>query len=106
MNLAGGAGPAYDYVLAVGPSRSGTTFLYRALNAHPGFYAPEIKEAHYYRSAGRQVRALGCLLRLGRDAVRSRRHGLVGPAPRPGRQHSAAGGTRILIIALLRRHRD
>ncbi len=48
----------YDYVLAVGPSRSGTTFLYRQLIAHPSFAASEIKEAHYYRSAHRLGRAL------------------------------------------------
>ena len=48
----------YDYMLAVEPSRSGTTCLYRRLIAHPSFVAPEIKEAHYYRSARRLGRAL------------------------------------------------
>ena len=100
-----GAGPAYDYVLAVGPSRSGTTFLYRALNAHPGFCAPEIKEGHYYRSPRRLERALGDLRGTGamlldvadtawRDPRLDRVRGL------------AAGGVRTLLVVLVRRHRD
>lgn len=40
----------YDYLLVVGPGRSGSEFLYRALNAHPEFAFPEIKEGIYYRS--------------------------------------------------------
>ena len=47
------AAPVYDYVLAVGPHRSGTTFLYRALAAHPGFRAPEIKEAYEVHIVGK-----------------------------------------------------
>lgn len=47
----GGTTPTYDYILAVDPGRLGTTFLYRLPNTHPGFRAPEIKEAHYYHSA-------------------------------------------------------
>lgn len=102
---AGGAGPAYDYVLAVGPSRSGTTFLYRLLIAHPAFCAPEIKEAHYYRSARRLERALGrlrgsdaMLLDIADTAWSDRR--LVEVAARAGQ------GRRILVVVLLRRHRD
>ena len=100
-----GAGPAYDYVLAVGPSRSGTTLLYRLLNAHPGFSAPEIKEAHYYRSARRLERALGRLRGTGAmlldvaDTAWSDRR-LARVAALAGR------GRRILVVVLLRRHRD
>ena len=99
------AGPAYDYVLAVGPSRSGTTFLYRALNGHPGFCAPEIKEAHYYRSARRLERALGglrgsgaMLLDVADTAWSDRRLSRVSVL--------AGRGVRILVVVLLRRHRD
>lgn len=102
---AAGAGPAYDYVLAVGPGRSGTTFLYRLLNAHPGFSAPEIKEAHYYRSARRLGRALrglrgtgAMLLDVADTAWSDRRLGEVAGL--------AGGGRRILLVVLLRRHRD
>ena len=49
--------PGYDYVLVAGPGRSGSTFLYRLLNAHPAFTAPEIKEGYYYRSVRRFDRA-------------------------------------------------
>ena len=102
---AGGAGPAYDYLLAVGPSRSGTTFLYRALNAHPGFRAPDIKEAHYYRSARRLERALAGL--RGSGAVLLDVADTAWSDPRLDRVSAlAAGGARILLVVLLRRHRD
>lgn len=102
---ASGGGPAYDYVLAVGPSRSGTTFLYRALNAHPGFCAPRIKEAHYYRSARRLERALGSLRGSGTMLLD------VADTAWPDRRlaHVAAiagRGTRTLLVVMLRRHRD
>ena len=42
--------PVYDYLLVVGPGRSGSEFLYRLLRDHPGFVFPEIKERYYYRS--------------------------------------------------------
>ena len=45
--------PNYDYLLVVGPGRSGTDFLYQNLKGHPQFAFPEIKEAGYYRSARR-----------------------------------------------------
>ncbi len=101
----GAAGHAYDYVLAVGPGRSGTTFLYRRLNAHPAFSAPEIKEAHYYRSARRLARALGRL--RGTGAMLLDVADTAWSDPRlAGVAALARDGTRILIVVLLRRHRD
>ena len=98
-------GPAYDYVLAVGPGRSGTTFLYRALNAHPGFCAPEIKEAHYYRSARRLERALARV--RGSGAMLLDVADTAWSDPRLARVAAPAeAGMRILIVVLLRRHRD
>ena len=47
----------HDYLLAVGPGRSGTDFLFQLLRAHPEFAFPEIKEGGYYRSPGRFRRA-------------------------------------------------
>ena len=100
-----GAGPAYDYVLAVGPSRSGTTFLYRALNAHPGFCAPEIKEAHYYRSPRRLARALREL--RGSGAMLLDVANTAWPDPRLANvAQLTESGVRILLVVLLRRHRD
>ena len=97
--------PAYDYVLAVGPGRSGTTFLYRHLNAHPAFTAPHIKEAHYYRSARRLRRALrtahgsgAVLLDVADTAWRDPKLQSV--------TRLARGGLRILVVVLLRCHRQ
>ncbi len=41
-----------DYLLAVGPGRSGSEFLYENLKSKPGFVFPEIKEGCYCRSVG------------------------------------------------------
>ena len=43
----------YDYLLAVGPGRSGSTFLYENLKRHPAFDCGEIKEGCYYRAPRR-----------------------------------------------------
>ena len=92
-------------MLAVGPSRSGTTFLYRALNAHPGFCAPEIKEAHYYRSPRRLARALRDL--RGSGAMLLDVANTAWPDPRLANVAMLAeNGVRILLVVLLRRHRD
>ena len=102
---AGGPGPAYDYVLAVGPGRSGTTFLYRLLNAHPAFCSPEIKEAHYYRSARRLARALGRL--RGSGAMLLDVADTAWSDPKLSDVASLAGsGWRILVVVVLRQHRD
>ena len=95
--------PAYDYVLAVGPGRSGTTFLYRLLTAHPQFRAPGIKEAHCYRSRRRLERALGRL--HGTGAMLLDVADTAWSDPRLARVSAlAAGGVRILVVVLLRRH--
>lgn len=112
-NVPGGRGcagngvgaPAYDYVLAVGPGRSGSTFLYRLLNAHPAFEAPAIKEGHYYRSLRRFRRARrrlsgarAMLLDVANTAWADPRLGRVAELRRRGH--------RVLMIVLLRRHRE
>ena len=51
MNL-----PPYDYLLFVGPGRSGTTYLYKALKECYAVMFPEIKEGYYYRNAERYTR--------------------------------------------------
>ena len=99
------SGPAYDYVLVAGPGRSGSTFLYRLLNAHPAFCAPEIKEGYYYRSARRFERARrklcpsnALLLDVANTAWADPRLAAVTALRRRGR--------RILVVVLLRRHRE
>ena len=98
-------GASYDYVLVAGPGRSGSTFLYRLLNAHPAFCAPEIKEGYYYRSARRFERArrkLGgsnaILLDVANTAWADPRLAAVTALHRRG--------WRILVVVLLRRHRE
>ena len=97
--------PNYDYLLAVGPGRSGTTFLYRNLRLHPQFALPQIKEAGYYRSPRRLLkerRALGegagqvladvSNLACKDDSLSSRIATLKGL------------GVRVLLVVLLREH--
>ena len=47
----------YDYVLFVGPGRSGTTYIYRILRSHYNIKLPELKEAYYFRRPKRLQRA-------------------------------------------------
>ena len=46
----------YHYLLFVGPGRSGTTYLYRALRECYDVTFPESKEGYYYRNAERYTR--------------------------------------------------
>ena len=100
---AGPGPPHHDCLLVVGPGRSGSTWLSRALNAHPAFRAQAVKEGHCYRSVRRFERALG------KSAGR-----ILLDAPNlawrdPGLENLAAlgeRGHRILVVVLLRRHAD
>lgn len=97
----------YDYLLVVGPGRSGSTFLYQLLKGHPDFVFPEIKEGYYYRSPR-------LFDRLHRNTVAGSGRILVDIAnlayrdPRLTRGVGAlrSKGTRILLIVLLRNYRD
>ena len=98
----------YDYLLVVGPGRSGSTFLYRLLKRHPDFVFPEIKEGYYYRSPR-------VFERLYRRTVAGSGRVLVDIANLayrdPRRLTRGVGalrrnGTRILLIVLLRDYRD
>ena len=96
--------PRYDYLLVVGPGRSGSEFLYRNLQGHPQLACPTIKEGYYYRSlaafrkawqlAGQQGKVLVDIANLGyRDAA------LV-----PGAKRLQEAGFRILVVLLVRDH--
>ena len=98
---------AYDYLLVVGPGRSGSEFLYRLLRDHPSFVFPEIKERYYYRSPkafrrarkrldGRQGQILCDVANLAYADARLSR----------GVEALREEGFRILLVVLLRDHRD
>ena len=48
--------PNYEYLLFVGPGRSGTDYLYNVLRESHHVEFPEIKEGYYYRSPGRYMK--------------------------------------------------
>ena len=96
----------YDYLLVVGPGRSGSTFLYEILKRHPDFAFPEIKEGYYYRSP----RVFDRLYRPVADSGRI----LVDVANLAYRDARLTGGVEALrsrgieplLVVLLRDHRD
>ena len=95
-----------DYLLVVGPGRSGSDFLYRILRAHPDYAFPEIKEGAYYRSvrayerARAKVRPAGKLLcDIANDAYHD-------PKLLPGARALQQQGVSMLIVVLLRNHHD
>lgn len=96
----------YDYLLVVGPGRSGSDFLYRILRAHPDYAFPDIKEGAYYRSvrayerANAKVRPAGKLLcDIANDAYHD-------PKLTSGVRALQSQGVSILMVVLLRNHRD
>ncbi len=95
-----------DYLLVVGPGRSGSDFLYRILRGHPDYAFPEIKEGMYYRSvrayhrARAKVRPTDRLLcDIANDAYRD-------PKLLPGVRALQQQGVSILMMVLLRNHRE
>ena len=101
------ARPSYDYLLGVGPGRSGTTFLHEILTRHDAFHAPEIQDAYYYRSFRRFKRALRQIRTIVPSAI------LVDMANHAYRDRSLATGVeglgerghRTLLVVLFREHR-
>ena len=93
---------ACDYLLVIGPGRSGSEFLYRRLRGHPAFAFPEIKEGYYYRSprAFRAARAGSD----GRVLVDVANLGYRDPALAPGVRALLDDGVRVLLVLLLRDH--
>ena len=99
--------PGYDYLLVVGPGRSGSTFLYELLNRHAAFAAPDAKEGRYYRSPrrlgqalrrARRTRPSTVLLDVANLAYRDR-------ALAPGVKALKGRGYALLLVVLLREHR-
>lgn len=101
------AAAAYDYLLVVGPGRSGSELLYENLRRHPAFAFPEIKEGYYYRSR-RAFAAARRRLDGGRARILADIANLAyrDPALAPGVAALRAGGCRALLVLLLRDHRE
>ena len=99
--------PSYDYLLGVGPGRSGTTFLHKILTSHTAFHAPEIQDAYYYRS----FRRFNRVLRHIRTSVPSAmlvdvaNHAYRDPSLAAGLEGLGKHGHRTLLVVLFREHR-
>ena len=96
--------PAYDYLLVVGPGRSGSEFLFRNLLAHPALVSPDIKEGYYYRSPSAFRRARRAAGGPGAVLLDVANLGYRDPALVPGLIRIREEGARILVVALLRHH--
>ena len=92
-----------DYLLVVGPGRSGTDYLFEQLRRHPQLAFPESKEGYYYRSLRRRRRAAA---RAGPGRTLADIANLAYRDPKlPARVRRLAGsGVRVLIVVLLRDH--
>lgn len=97
---------AYDYLLVVGPGRSGSEFLYENLRSNPGFLFPEIKEGYYYRSPSRFRKALRQAAGGGAVLADIANLGYADPALLAGVEALQDEGCSILLVVLLRDHRD
>ncbi len=95
---------AYDYLLVVGPGRSGSEFLFRNLLAHPAMVSPELKEGYYYRSPAAFHRARAAAGGPGTVLLDVANLGYRDPALVPGLGRIREEGVRILVVALLRHH--
>ena len=98
--------PRYDYLLVVGPGRSGSDFLYRQLQAHPQLAFPEIKEGYYYRSIRRYRKFRPPQARAGPILADIANLAYQDPKLPGGVERMQAGGARILLVVLLRQHWD
>lgn len=98
--------PRYDYLLVVGPGRSGSDFLYRQLQAHPQLAFPEIKEGCYYRSPRRYRKFSAPRGQAGQILADISNLAYLDPQLPASVARLQAGGARILLAVLLRHHGD
>ena len=96
----------YDYLLVVGPGRSGSEFLYRLLRGHPSFVFPEIKERYYYRSPGAFRRAWKRLEGRGQLLCDVANLAYADARLLGGVAALREAGFRVLLVVLLREHRE
>ena len=95
-----------DYLLVVGPGRSGSDFLYRILRAHPDYAFPEIKEGAYYRSVRAYDRARAKVRPAGKVLSDVANDAYHDPELIPGVRALQRQGVSVLMLVLLRNHRD
>lgn len=96
----------YDYLLVVGPGRSGSDYLYRILRDHPDYAFPAIKEGAYYRSARAYRRASAPAKRTGKILCDISNDAYLDPGLLPGIRALQDEGVSVLLMVLLRNHRD
>ena len=94
--------PNYEYMLIVGPGRSGTELLYVNMSRHPRLRFPEAKEGGYYRrpSAIPRPRGDGAIL----ADISNLAYGDA--ALGAGVSAMRRSGHRVLVVVTLREHRD
>ena len=100
-----GAPNRYEYLLVIGPGRSGSDFLYRNLKDHPLFICPEIKEGFYYQSPA-HYRKIRSGLSADRILADVSNPAYADPGLRSGLAGIRRSGDRVLLVLLMRRHRD
>ena len=96
--------PNYDYLLFVGPGRSGTTHIYRALKVAYPVVFPEIKEGYYYRDPKRYRSALGHVspaTHILGDVVNL---AYIDPSLPTDIAHLTQAGQRVLVVVTVRNH--
>ena len=93
----------YEYLLVVGPGRSGTDFLFDRLRCHPQIAFPEIKDGRYYRSLRRLRRVQR---EIGPDLVLADISNLAYRDIMLPHRISALteAGVRTLVVVLIRDH--
>lgn len=94
--------PNYDYALIVGPGRSGTELLYVNMSRHPSLRFPETKEGGYYRRPSQIPPASddgGVLADISNLAYSD-------AALADGVSEMRRMGRRVLVVVILREHRD
>ena len=99
-------GLSYDYLLVVGPGRSGSTFLHDILDSHRQFQAPSIKEGYYYRRPADVVHLCD---RLGIESTMLldvANLAYIDSMLIPGLAALHKHGVRTLLVILYRDHRD
>ena len=97
----------YDYLLVVGPGRSGSEYLYQILKNHADFAFPEIKEGAYYRSPKAFKRAWQGLQGKQRKLLCDiENRAYCDPVLFPGVTALGERGLKILLIVLVRDHQE
>ena len=99
-------GLSYDYLLVVGPGRSGSTFLHDILDSHQQFQAPSIKEGYYYRRPADVVRLCNRLGMKSTILLDVANLAYIDPMLIPGFATLHKHGVRTLLVILYRDHHD